>query len=1214
MTAAAENVQSILKKIRFWKLTGFIALLALSACSHSSNIDDDGAGKSAYLPPVVTKLGFNNQHKINWDKTISCTPVTQTINLNNIPAQTYSDTNSFKPFAHPTDTLSFSDYDKLPYTKLKLSQKPVPLVFHTTVLKSPKFIKTGPMQQYGNTNTGLYALNEMNGLEGSSLMAMYTDHNGFLWLSTEKGIFRYDGETLIKYISNPLPIVYTITEDRAGRIWMGSLGSGVAVFNPKTNEYSLIDKKSLKADSVWRMLTDKRGRIWFARPRGITIVDPEQNTQLSIDKLQGIKIFGNTDMALDDEQRLWVGGSTMNIVDLDKQKIINLNVPGLPEKTGADNKYYHALYHSSGDRIWIGSTIAGSLAAFDVRRHKVYVINNDIPPQQNSSAELTEDADGHVVFTDIRVAYILDTGMRAFKKISIIPGTSQVYIYATSADKNGNTLFGSTNGLIEYKHNNLLSEHIGSQPVTTVLEDTGNIIYSGTLKGLDMINRAKRSVRKLTRQGGVLSSDSVETLLTGPHGELYILSLGGLQILDSARQHITTIKSTRWQAMAFDKSGRMWIGSEDGLNLYDPVKKTLAHLDNSNNIKTVDILSADEKGDIWVLDDRARVFVISPEAGTIKTLNGTDQQVRPIQGAMAFLCVGNDKWIGTPKGIIIVNEKQKTVTHLTPQQGLMDEEVLSLLKWGDKIYAGTNKGISVIQPGTNGNKWNIISFGHNYDIKKANVGFFLTDNITRDGQYIWGDNGLSFLNLNAHLKREEPAVFITGFSLMDEPLYFTASGNNSKDPVQAYNKRGKVLGAYNLPADLDLPHDANNLRFTFTNISSFKNDTVWYRYMLSGIDKAWRPKTTETATGNYFSLPPGDYTFKVEAVANDGSWSKPAIFNFTISPPWWQTWWARLIFLVMLIVLIWLIVHLRSQSLLRSKKVLEQKVAIRTQEVLEQKEELAAQRDSLEQALGELKQTQSQLIQSEKMASLGELTAGIAHEIQNPLNFVNNFAEVNVELIDEMLEEMTNGSMDEVRSIADDIKENEKKISMHGKRADAIVKSMLQHSRAGSGVKEPTDINKLADEYLRLSYHGLRAKDKTFNAEMITHFAANLPPVNILPQEVGRVLLNLFNNAFYAVKQRQQTAGKDYKPILEVTTTAKNNTIEITVKDNGTGIPDAVKDKILQPFFTTKPTGEGTGLGLSLSYDIVVKGHNGTLAINSKEGEFTEFIITLPLK
>jgi len=278
------------------------------------------------------------------------------------------------------------------------------------------------------------------------------------------------------------------------------------------------------------------------------------------------------------------------------------------------------------------------------------------------------------------------------------------------------------------------------------------------------------------------------------------------------------------------------------------------------------------------------------------------------------------------------------------------------------------------------------------------------------------------------------------------------------------------------------------------------------------------------------------------------------------------------------------------------------------------KGEADQQRVKAEKALEDLKSTQAQLIQSEKMASLGELTAGIAHEIQNPLNFVNNFSDVNTELIEELNTERLKSSAERneqlENEILNDIKENEQKINHHGKRADAIVKGMLQHSRSSSGVKESTNINALCDEYLRLAYHGLKAKDKSFNATMKTDYDENIGNIKIIPQDIGRVVLNLINNAFYAVSEKQKLNIAGYEPTVTVSTKKIIGKVEIRVKDNGNGIPQKVVDKIFQPFFTTKPTGQGTGLGLSLSYDIV-KAHGGEIKVETKEGEGSEFIITL---
>lgn len=313
---------------------------------------------------------------------------------------------------------------------------------------------------------------------------------------------------------------------------------------------------------------------------------------------------------------------------------------------------------------------------------------------------------------------------------------------------------------------------------------------------------------------------------------------------------------------------------------------------------------------------------------------------------------------------------------------------------------------------------------------------------------------------------------------------------------------------------------------------------------------------------------------------------------------------------------VWMVTTRQRQELAKSKKkIIEEEEKNRMmsamkgeleKQVAERTEELTKQNKALESTLGELKATQNQLVQSEKMASLGELTAGIAHEIQNPLNFVNNFSEVSIELLDEMQQEIAGGQFQSVDDLVKDIKQNLEKIAFHGKRADGIVKGMLQHSRASTGVPELTNINDLCDEYLRLAYHGLRAKDKSFNAKLNIDLDPALTPdesgngkVKIIPQDIGRVLLNLLTNAFYEVHKKFQEGIGPYEPAVTVSTKKKQDTVVITVADNGNGIPQEVMGKMFQPFFTTKPTGEGTGLGLSLSYDIITKGHGGSITVET---------------
>jgi signal transduction histidine kinase len=346
--------------------------------------------------------------------------------------------------------------------------------------------------------------------------------------------------------------------------------------------------------------------------------------------------------------------------------------------------------------------------------------------------------------------------------------------------------------------------------------------------------------------------------------------------------------------------------------------------------------------------------------------------------------------------------------------------------------------------------------------------------------------------------------------------------------------------------------------------------------------------------------------------------------------PWIIQWLNENNYLIDLICIVWIVSVFSSLLFQRfahlQKQVVRQAVRnerLKRQKEIEQRELIAKQKAELEhqveqrtlelkQSLENLKATQAQLIQVEKMASLGELTAGVAHEIQNPLNFINNFSELSIELLSEVKEEMKAGNTEDVLALVDDLTVNLTKVMKHGQRADAIVKAMLQHSRSTAGQKQSTDINALADEFMRLSYHGFKAVTKDFNATLNTEFDETLEPVEIVPQDVGRVLLNLFNNAFYAVNEKKKVLNGTFEPTVSVKTTKENNNVVIRIKDNGNGIPAKALEKIYQPFYTTKPTGEGTGLGLSLSYDIITKGHGGEMKVVSKEGEGAEFIICLP--
>jgi len=398
--------------------------------------------------------------------------------------------------------------------------------------------------------------------------------------------------------------------------------------------------------------------------------------------------------------------------------------------------------------------------------------------------------------------------------------------------------------------------------------------------------------------------------------------------------------------------------------------------------------------------------------------------------------------------------------------------------------------------------------------------------------------------------------------------------------------------------ELNLSYTQNNISFDFVSIHYSRPGKNKVIYKLEGFDNHWI--STDRNFASYTNLAPGEYTFIVKGSNGDGIWNDEGkSIRIIINPPWWQTTFAYIGYILLFGFFVFGIDRFQR------KRVIDKERALAKEKELEQAKEI-------EKAYHELKNTQSQLLHAEKMASLGALTAGIAHEIKNPLNFVNNFSEVSRELLEEMKVELQKDNKSVAIEIASDLNQNLQKIIQHGRRADSIVRGMLLHSRGTSSEKSLTDINDLLDQYVTLAYHGLRAQDKDFNITIEKDYDKSIEKINVVPQDISRVFLNLVNNACYAANDKKKMMGNDFIPKLNVSTKNFNNKVEIHIKDNGNGIPESVKESIFNPFFTTKPTGEGTGLGLSISYDIVTKIHGGKINFISEEGKYTEFIITLP--
>jgi signal transduction histidine kinase len=547
-------------------------------------------------------------------------------------------------------------------------------------------------------------------------------------------------------------------------------------------------------------------------------------------------------------------------------------------------------------------------------------------------------------------------------------------------------------------------------------------------------------------------------------------------------------------------------------------------------------------------------------------------------------------WAGTIGGLYRYNRKTDNFNSIAEQNSGTDIVQVEAIT-GDKennLWVSTETGIYML----NKKRDHVTHFGKEYGLPNANNFFYDGSSFTgQDGKLYFGNDlgYYAFLPGKLKIAAGKPKLYFTGFWLNDKQIL---PDSTSILRHSLYNTKEIRLG-----------HDQNVFAFSTTSVDFRNANDKKIYYKLENYDVDWRIAQPEDKI-TYFKVPRGNYSFHIKTPGTgNNDWIERSI-DVIILPPWWTTWWAYCMYGILLAALGFLVHRYQKASVIKAERE-----RTRVKELAQAKE--------IEKAYHELKTTQAQLIHSEKMASLGELTAGIAHEIQNPLNFVNNFSEVNKELIEELKikNEKLKIEDDEVRELLNDITQNLEKINHHGKRADAIVKGMLQHSRTGTGVTESTDINKLADEYLRLSYHGLRAKEKSFNADFKTDFGEGVGKMDIVPQDIGRVLLNLINNAFYAVHERQKVEGVGYKPTVAISTVSiqpplGGRSVQIKVSDNGGGIPQKIVDKIFQPFFTTKPTGQGTGLGLSLAYDIL-KAHGGDIKVKTKEGEGSEFIIQL---
>ena len=1093
-----------------------------------------------------------------------------------------------------------------------------------------------------------------NGKALGQINAITQDPHGYMWFSGQGAdcLYRYDGTRMTAFRHDSLNSnslsgathMETVYADHAGMIWIGFYRSGMDQYNPGTGIFKHYindpkDRGSLSPGSVNVILRDHLGRLWVGTQNGLDLLDEKTGKFIHYRNEPGnpASLSNNIVRAIYEDRKntLWVGtGFEFDNSDPEAGGLNRM------EKNGTFTRFKHdpknpnslinnkvrAICEDSRGNFWIGTAGDG---LHTMNREKGtferYPYNPALPEQLSRPALtegglsdpitfIREDASGAIwIGTYFSGVSRYDTGTKKITHYESGNGYPDKGCFQSYLSRDGVLWLTSTDlssflYRVEPSFKKLKNITSGSSTGLIFEDKQGMLWTAGFLTGLLQYDLNTNLVHQLKSDAGGsfnLVKTGIFSIFQNQQDTLWLCTDNGILLFNKINFHCTWFKYKTDPGsipkkfdgkfvlqMIEDKDSSKWIATSEGLfhiNRENVLVKQYLPLDNDSssiNSKLIVSVLEDNSGYIWAAAFKGEIGDSISRAGGINRLDKHSGRFSHFLDGIRINQLYKDPegiiWAGTEKGLYGYDKDSGRFSpFFDPQSELAGENIVGMTEDDEKnFWIVTESAIVKL----NRAKTKSFIYGKRYGIRAATLrGGGICK--TSKGEILVGNNrGFYAFFPKEMTETSKPLQLnITGF-FIDNKQAFSGSESILLNPIEETSA-------------ITLKYNQNNFSFSFAAIDYRAPENNKYYSMLENYDSTWREAGGDKSAF-YLNVPAGNYLFRVNAVNIDGVKAEKTI-RVTINPPWWKTTWAYILYGLLLIGAFFGIDRIQKQRTIRRER---QKAQVKE----------LAQAKEIEKAYTELKITQAQLIQSEKMASLGELTAGIAHEIQNPLNFINNFSDVNKELIVEMRDEMGKGNVDAANEVAQNIFENEEKINRHGKRADAIVKGMLMHSRTSTGLKEPTNINQLADEYLRLAYHGLRARDKSFNVTIKTDFDPDIQMVNIVPQEMGRVLLNLYTNAFYEVTEKSVEVGAGYEPTVEVRTIKAGNKLEIKVKDNGKGIPQKVLDKIFQPFFTTKPTGQGTGLGLSLSYDIV-KAHGGELKVITREGEGAEFIIQIPV-
>jgi signal transduction histidine kinase/ligand-binding sensor domain-containing protein len=1090
------------------------------------------------------------------------------------------------------------------------------------------------------------ALGQINGIT--------QDTRGYMWFSGQgnKCIYRYDGIHMIAFRHDSLNTnspgqtnPETVYADSRGMIWIGYQHGAIDKYNPSTGIFKHFvhdstDTSSLGAGLISAILRDHKGRLWVGTASGLDLLDEENGKFIHYRNIPGnpLSLSSNNVRAIyeDSKGTLWIGTgfefTFTPVADYISPKDGGLN---RMEKNGEFTRFLHdpknpnslinnkvkAIFEDSRGIFWIGTSGDGLHTMDRARgmfeRHpydpsRPYQLSR--PPLKNDDkndpiTSINEDASGAIwIGTYASGLNRYDTGTKKITHYESSNGFPDKTCWTTFESRDKVLWLSSTDQgkflyRVDPKLNQIPNISTASLPFC-VQEDLQGLIWVFCFNlGLQLYDQHKKLIREFKADPTDsinLTSGGISSLFQNQPDSVWFCSNKGIILFNKKSNHFSWLRyktSTDSKLKKFtgiavsqiiqDKTGLKWFATNGGLFQYST--ETLALKVYQPDAKDTNSISSSVINS--VLEDASGNILAASQNG-INKLDIPTNRFRHYLNGIAVSKLYQDSEAGiwactVGHGLYKFNNKEdRFIPFFDPNSELYNESIINVIEDDlNNLWIFTSSTMVKLKK----NRTKYFLYGKNYGIRSQSLKIGGICKTSKGEILVLNNNGFyAFYPNDLEENFTTFKINITGLIVNNNPEH---TGEN--DPL---------LNHLEETNELLLKYNQNIFTIYFAVPDYRAPEANRYFTKLDNYDSTWREAGGDKSAF-FVKVPPGKYIFRVKVINIDGVWTEKSM-QIIVSPPWWMTWWAYTLYGLMLLTVILGVHRFQKQRTIRIER---QKAQVKE----------LAQAKEIEKAYTELKATQAQLIHSEKMASLGEMTAGIAHEIQNPLNFVNNFSEINKELLEEFKSQNVNvktaeGADITEDSILNDIGNNMEKILHHGHRADAIVKSMLQHTKTSGGQKEPVELNAMADEYLKLAYHGFRAKDKSFTANMTSSFDKSIGTINIIPQDIGRVLLNLYNNAFYAVSEKTKLNISDFQPTVSVYTKRLDHKVEISIKDNGTGIPEKARDKIFQPFFTTKPTGQGTGLGLSLSYDII-KAHQGEIKVESKEGEFTEFTIQLPI-